>query len=185
MNGKELLHRLAAKVALELSIIDFPNVWRVKDNQSEYTIRIYTTGAWLFLRLDNGRIEICATSPAEMPSQYRRESISVNANRDQEAIAKDIHRRIVPAAQAEFIAGRAQAKKETTQKQATAETVHRIARYFGGHKKHQHEDRYTDLYGSRAKVEIQNGEIHELKTETITTEEALKILEILYTKEIK
>lgn len=185
MNGKELIHRLAAKVALELSIIDFPNVWRVKDNQSEYTIRIYTTGAWLFLRLDNGRLEICATSPAEMPSQYRRESISVNANRDPEAIAKDIHRRIVPAAQAEFIAGRTQAKKTAMQKRATAETVHRIARYFGGHKKHMHEDRSTTLYGSRARVQIDNGTIEELKTENLTTEEALKILEILYKKEIK
>lgn len=176
----ELLYKKALCIALELSILDFPNVWRVKDNQSEYTIRIYTQGAWLFIRIDNGRLEISTTNPAQMPSQYSRDSISVNANRDPEAIAKDIHRRIVESARIAFSQGRAQAKKEARQKQATAETVHRIARYFGGHKKHHHEDRYTDLYGNRARVQIQDGKIDELKTEEITTEEALKILEILY-----
>lgn len=180
---EELLYKKALSIALDLCIVDFPNIWRVKDNQSEYTIRIYTREAWLFIRLDNGRLEICTTNPAEMPSQYNRDSITVNANRDSEAIAKDIYKRILPSARTAFIQGRSQAKKEATQKQATAETVHRIARYFGGHKKHSHEDRYTDLYGNRARVQIQDGKIEELKTEDITTDEAIKILNILYPQE--
>jgi hypothetical protein len=179
----ELLYKRAAKIALELSIIDFPNIWRVKDNQSHYTIRIYTAGAWLFIRIDGARLEICTTNPPEIPSQYSRDSITVNINRDPEAIAKDIYRRIVPSAQTAFIQGRAQARKENAQRRATAETVHKIARFFGGHKKHQHEDRYTDLYGSRAKAEIQDGKISELRLEKVTTAEAVKILEILYPKD--
>lgn len=180
MNRAELLTKLALNIALEMSFLDTPNIWRVKDNKSEYSIRIYKAGAWLFLRLDNGRIEICTTNPAEMPSQYSRDSMTVNANRDPESIAKDIIRKILPSAELCFIQGREQAKKEAVNKQATAETVHKIARYFGGNKKHYNGDRATDLYGTRARVQIHDGKIEEMRTEKLTTEEAIQIFEILY-----
>ena len=97
----EELHTLIQRIAAELSIINFPNLWRVRYPRQWYKT-ISTSGIWLFIHQDGKRLEIRADHPREMERAYNAPSISISATRTPEAIARDILQRIAEPARAYY-----------------------------------------------------------------------------------
>lgn len=172
------LRALSMELAAELSAADFPNLWRIGKKSDAWYQQLTTRDAWLMLSVENSRVVVSADRPREMARAEYPEKITVDANRTPEAIAKDITRRLLPAARKHFQKCREATRKEKERKQAHTVLLNRLQQFTRWKNTHD-EGKRTQWYSHRTKADLYSDEIYELRIEKPTIEEALQILAIL------
>lgn len=174
----ELLHTLARALVIELSILDFPNIWKVNRNRREWYETITTRDAWIMIQRDGKRIHFSADHPREMERVYNAPSITVSADRTPEAIARDIRARLLTDAREHF----QKCHAETLRKKARQEThtllLHSL-REFTTWKQTDSDKSRTQWRGDNARADVYSDHISELRIDSPTIEQTITILRYL------
>jgi len=179
MKDKEL-HTLTRKIAAELSAADFPHLWRVRRNRREWYEMIYTSGAWLYIRQDEKRLEIRADHPPEMERAYNAPSITISATRTPEAIARDILQRIANPARAYFAECLQRTQEAKTKRATHAALLHKMEPFRDWQRTDSNGQRTEWVsYKYRARADVYSDHVSTLKIDNPTEEELIKILTIL------
>jgi len=174
----ETLNTLMRKVAAELSAADFPHLWRVRPNRRDWYETLYTVGAWLYIHKDGQRIEICADHPPQMERAYNAPSITISATRTPEAIARDLLNRIIPDARAHFDKCLEITRKAKADRATHAELLHRLEP-FTKWKRTDSNGHRTEWTSNRTRADVYTTHLSELRINSPTLEETIKIMEIL------
>lgn len=173
----EELHTLTQRIAAELSIINFPNLWRVRYPRQWYKT-ISTQGIWLFIHQDGKRLEIRADHPREMERAYNAPSITISATRTPEAIARDILQRIAEPARA-YYAECLQRTQESKAKRATHAAILHKLEPFTRWKRTDTNGQRTEWTSERTRADIYSDHISEMRINNPTMAEAIQILKII------
>jgi len=174
----ENLHTLAINLAVEMSVIDFPNLWKLDRNRREWYEELTTRDAWLMMQRDGKRIHISADHPREMERVYNAPSITVSADRTPEAIARDIVTRLLPNARAYFQTCRAETIRVKERQQAHQLLLHSL-KEFTTWKQTDSDKTRTQWRGNKARADVYSNFISELRIDSPTIEQTITILKIL------
>jgi hypothetical protein len=176
------IYHLAQRLTLELCLLDFPNIWRIKPYTGAWYEIIYTRDAFLMLHTHaNNRAFIGATTPREMTRASNADSITVSLDRDPEAIARDVMHRLLPNARAHFATSRAYTRKEKDKKEQLNILLSRLKPFETWRNVHADNHR-AQWYGKNdTRAEIYAERI-DLRIDNLNLESALKILKLLEIK---
>ena len=174
----ENLIRLCKSLAVEMSVIDFPNLWKLDRNRREWYEELTTRDAWLMMQRDGKRIHISADHPREMERVYNAPSITVSADRTPEAIARDIVTRLLPNARAYFQTCRAETIRVKERQQAHQLLLHSL-KEFTTWKQTDSDKTRTQWRGNKARADVYSNFISELRIDSPTIEQTITILKIL------
>jgi len=172
------LEQLTQALAVELSTADFPHLWRVAKGRRDWWQTLITTDAWLTLQLNNDRVTIASDRPREMKTASTAERITVAIDRKPEASARDIVNRLLPNAREYYARCREYTKTWRAEQQDHAELLHMLEP-FTTWKRTDSDGTRTEWNATRAKADIYTDRIYSLTVDSPTTDEIIKILEIL------
>jgi len=161
-----------------MSVIDFPNLWKLDRNRREWYEELTTRDAWLMMQRDGKRIHISADHPREMERVYNAPSITVSADRTPEAIARDIVTRLLPNARAYFQTCRAETIRVKERQQAHQLLLHSL-KEFTTWKQTDSDKTRTQWRGNKARADVYSNFISELRIDSPTIEQTITILKIL------
>ncbi len=174
----EALNTLMRKIAAELSAADFPNLWRVRRNRREWWETLTTSNAWIDAHRDGQRLEFRASFPPEMERVYNAPSITVSATRTPEAIARDLLHRLIPDARAHFAKCHEATRKAKADRATHAALLHMLEP-FTNWKRTDSGGTRTEWRSNRTRADVYTSFVSELRINSPSNEEVIKILKIL------
>ena len=176
---KNLLAQFAQDMVIELSIGDFPHLWKKAPRpRAEWWQEIHTTDAWIQIQHNKNRFIFSTSRPRNMHHHGESEKITVSDDRTTQAIAEDVRRRLLPNARAYFAQCRAQERRDKESREKHAQTLHTLEP-FKRWKNAYSSDQRTEWRSNHTVLDIYQDKIYNMKIDSPTMEQVIKILNII------